>query len=50
MALELGMSKKEMLDQEIENPALVQTLIEKELLEKTKAFFEQNGMNYDSFS
>lgn len=50
MAAHLGLSKKEMLDSEIDNPAMVQTLIEKELMEKTKLFFEQNGMNFDCFS
>ena len=50
MAQKLGLKKKELLDQDIENPAMVQTLVEKELLEQTKLFFENNGMNYESFA
>ena len=50
MAEHLGMSKKEMLDAEIDNPAMVQSLVEKELLDRIRVFFEQNGMNFEAFS
>lgn len=50
MAEKLGLKKKELLDQEIENPAMIQTLIEKELQDKTKEFFLKNNMNFDSFT
>ena len=32
------MKKKELLDKEIDNPAMIQTLIEKEILDDTKDF------------
>lgn len=35
MAQKLNISKKELLDQEIENPAMLQALVEKELMDST---------------
>lgn len=48
MAEKLGLSKKELLDNEIENPAVIQGVAEKEVLDEVHDFFTKNGVNVDS--
>jgi multiple RNA-binding domain-containing protein 1 len=47
MAEKLGLSKKELLDNEIENPAVIQGVAEKEVLDEVFDFFIKNGVNVD---
>jgi len=47
MAEKLGLSKKELLDNEIENPAVIQAVAEKEVLDEVYEFLNKNGVNIE---
>ena len=50
MSKKLQLKKKELLDKDIENPAMVQALIEKEILDDTKDFLSKQGVDLDTLN
>ena len=49
MASKLGIKKKELLDMEIDNPAVLKTQAELETIQQTKDFLMQNNINLEAF-
>lgn len=49
MASKIGIKKKDLLDTEIENPAVLKTQAELETIQQTKDFLMQNNVNLEAF-
>lgn len=49
MSEKLGVSRKALLDNDIENPAVIKAVCEREVLEEVNAYLTAHGINLDAF-